>query len=56
MSKSLPLVAPALGAMLERLAGVERARLLPPGAAAERWNDALIASAQPGVGNSEVRS
>ncbi|MBK1672476.1 hypothetical protein CKO35_04025 [Ectothiorhodospira shaposhnikovii] len=42
LQSGLPLVASARGAMLERLAGVERAVLLNPDDDARIWNDAIL--------------
>jgi GT2 family glycosyltransferase len=42
-----PIVASALGALAERLAGIARATLVPWDAPAAVWNDALVAAAGP---------
>ncbi len=47
LRSGLPIVALAFGAVAERLEGVGRARLLPPGADPAALNDALIAAARP---------
>ncbi len=45
LATGTPIVASALGAFPERLAGRERVRLLPWNAAAAQWNDALLDAA-----------
>lgn len=45
LESGLPIVASALGAFPERLAGVSRSTTVPWDAPASRWNDALLAAA-----------
>ncbi len=45
LESGLPIVASALGAFPERLAGAPRSTTVPWDAPAERWNDALLAAA-----------
>ena len=47
LATGTPIVASALGAFSERLAGYARARLLPWDAPAAQWNDALLDAAEP---------
>jgi hypothetical protein len=46
LASGLPIVASALGAFPERLAGRANARLLPFDASASEWNDALLAASR----------
>ncbi len=46
LESGLPIVASALGAFSERLAGVPRSTTVPWNAPASRWNEALLAAAE----------
>jgi len=49
LESGLPIVASALGAFPERLAGVPRSTTVPWNASAGKWNDALLAAAGTGA-------
>jgi glycosyltransferase involved in cell wall biosynthesis len=54
LATRLPVVASALGAFSERLAGLARTRVLPWDATAEQWNAALLDAARPAIDGSET--
>ncbi len=47
MRTGVPIVASALGAFVERLAGYPQHQLLPPDASAARWNEAILRLCAP---------